>query len=84
MFKVSGDNWQGDPHFTVTVDGKQVGGVLTTSASHAAGQTQDITLTGNFGAGAHDVAVKFIHNADHGWGNDRNLGVHQVTLVGQA
>ncbi|MCJ2104143.1 hypothetical protein MKK70_01835, partial [Methylobacterium sp. E-041] len=46
-------------------------------------QTQDITLTGNFGSGAHDVAVKFIDNADNGWGNDRNLYVHQVTLDGQ-
>ncbi|WP_279603779.1 hypothetical protein [Methylobacterium sp. E-041] len=34
VFKVSGDNWQGDPHFIVTVDGKQLGGTLTISAPH--------------------------------------------------
>ncbi|MCJ2108249.1 hypothetical protein MKK70_23355 [Methylobacterium sp. E-041] len=27
--------------------------------------------------------MKFIDNADNGWGNDRNLDVHQVTLDGQ-
>jgi len=83
VFKVSGDSYQGDPHFIVTVDGHQVGGTLTTSASHATGQTQDITLTGNFGAGAHDVAVQFLDDA---WGGssaaDRNLYVHQISLNG--
>ncbi|MCJ2111908.1 hypothetical protein MKK64_11945, partial [Methylobacterium sp. E-025] len=53
VFRVSGDSYQGDPHFQVLVDGHQIGGTLTTSASHAAGQTQDITLTGQFGTGAH-------------------------------
>ncbi|MCJ2107497.1 Ig-like domain-containing protein, partial [Methylobacterium sp. E-041] len=72
VFKVSGDNWQGDRHFTVTVDGKQVCGVLTTSASHAAGQTQEITLTGNFGSGAHHVAETFLDHPDKRWRNDRN------------
>jgi len=83
VFKVSGDSYQGTPHFVVTVDGQQVGGTLTTSAAHASGQTQDITLTGNFGSGAHDVAVQFLDDA---WGGsaatDRNLYVHQVSLNG--
>ncbi|MCJ2107535.1 hypothetical protein MKK70_19535 [Methylobacterium sp. E-041] len=83
ILRVSEDAYQGDPHFTVTVDGKQVGGTLTTSASHAAGQTQDITLTGNFGSGDRALAVKIIDNADNGWGNDRNVYVQQVTLHGQ-
>src|SRR5439155_1500781 len=65
VVKVSGDSWQGNPHFVVSVDGQQVGGTLSTSASHAAGQTQDITLTGQFGSGAHDVAVTFLDDA---WG----------------
>ncbi|RYF02426.1 MAG: hypothetical protein EOO77_32675, partial [Oxalobacteraceae bacterium] len=84
VFKVSGDSYQGTPHFVVTVDGQQVGGTLTTSAAHASGQTQDITLTGNFGAGAHDVAVKFIDDVYGGSSAaDRNLYVHQVSLNGQ-
>ncbi|MCJ2103909.1 hypothetical protein MKK70_00625 [Methylobacterium sp. E-041] len=31
VFKVSGDNWQGDPHFIVTVDVNHFCGTLTTS-----------------------------------------------------
>ena len=85
VLRVSGDAWNGTPHFAVLVDGKQVGGTLTTSASHAAGQTQDIALTGTFGAGAHSVAVRFLDDA---WGGtataDRNLFVHQITLNGHA
>ena len=84
MVRVSADSWQGNPHFVVSVDGQQVGGTLSTSASHAAGQTQDITLTGSFGSGAHDVAVTFLDDA---WGGsdatDRNLYVHQISLNGQ-
>ena len=84
MFRVSGDSYKGTPHFIVSVDGEQVGGTLTTAASHGAGQTQDITLTGAFGTGPHDVAVKFLDDA---WGGttaaDRNLYVHQVSFDGQ-
>jgi len=84
VLKVSGDSYLGSPHFIVTVDGKPVGGTLTTTASHAAGQTQDVTLTGSFGAGPHDVAVKFIDDVYGGSpAADRNLYVHQISLDGQ-
>ena len=63
--RVAADSWNGDPNFIVTVDGVQVGGVQTTSASHAKGQWQDITLTGDFGADPSKVAVSFINDA---WG----------------
>ncbi|WP_336488119.1 carbohydrate-binding domain-containing protein [Methylobacterium nigriterrae] len=83
VLRVSGDSWQGSPHFTVSVDGKQVGGTLTTSAAHAANQTQDITLTGSFGPGAHNVAITFLDDAYGGWpAADRNLYVHQISLDG--
>lgn len=83
VFRVSGDSYQGDPHFQVLVDGHQIGGTLTTSASHAAGQTQDITLTGQFGTGAHDIAVQFLDDVYGGSATaDRNLYVHQVSLNG--
>jgi hypothetical protein len=81
---VSGDSWQGNPHFIVTVDGQQIGDTLTTAASHSAGQTEDITLTGNFGLGVHKVAVQFLDDAYGGKpGTDRNLYVHQISLNGQ-
>ena len=79
----SGDQWNGDPQFTVSVDGQQVGGPYDVSASHAAGQSQDFTITGDF-ANAHQVQVAFINDA---WGGtsatDRNLYVGAITLDGQ-
>jgi beta-glucanase (GH16 family) len=81
---VAEDAYQGDAQFTVLVDGHQVGGTQTATASHAAGQWQDVTLTGDFGTGPHDVAINFINDA---WGGsdstDRNLYVQSVTLNGE-
>ena len=80
VLDVSEDAWQGDAQFTVSVDGHQIGGTETATASHAAGQTQALTLEGSFGATPHQVAVSFINDA---WGGtaqtDRNLYVDSVT-----
>jgi beta-glucanase (GH16 family) len=79
---VSGDQFQGDPQFTLTVDGQQIGGIQSVSASHAAGQFEDITFHGNF-AGAKTADINFLNDA---WGGsasqDRNLYVASVTLDG--
>ena len=82
---VSEDAWQGDAQFTVVVDGAQVGGVRTATASHAAGASQAVSLSGSWGAGAHTVAVSFLNDA---WGGsastDRNLYVDSVSYNGVA
>jgi hypothetical protein len=79
---VSGDAWQGDPQFTVSVDGKQVGGPYDVSAAHGAGQWQDVTIAGNFSA-AKEVDVTFLNDA---WGGnasaDRNLYVQSLAING--
>lgn len=81
--RVAADSWNGDPNFVVTVDGVQVGGVQSTSASHAKGQWQDVTLSGNFGADPSKVAVSFINDAYGGTtATDRNLYVQSLTLNG--
>lgn len=76
---VSADSWNGSPQFVVSVDGKQQGGTQTATASHADGNTQDLTLSGAFGTGVHDVAVTFLNDA---WGGtqstDRNLYVNSI------
>ena len=41
---VSENAYRGDAQFTVTVDGQQVGGALTTTASQATGQTQTFNI----------------------------------------
>ncbi len=85
VLKISQDAWNGSAQYTISVDGKQVGGTLTASASHAAGQDDIITVKGDWAPGAHKVAVNFINDA---WGGtaaaDRNLHVDGITYNGTA
>jgi len=85
QLSLSEDAWQGDAQAFVTVDGKQVGGMLTVTAAHAQGKAQTISLTGSWGPGAHDVGVQFVNDAYGGTATtDRNLYVNKLTLDGQA
>jgi aryl-phospho-beta-D-glucosidase BglC (GH1 family) len=81
---VSEDAYQGDAQFTVAVDGAQIGGIHTATASHAAGEWQDIAVTGNFSAHPGQIQISFINDA---WGGsaaaDRNLYVKSATLNGE-
>ena len=83
VIHVSEDAWQGDAQFTVKVDGQQIGGIRTATASHAAGQHNDIVISG-LAAGQHTVAVTFLNDA---WGGnasaDRNLYVDSISYAGQ-
>ena len=92
--QVSGDQYDGDPQIEVFVDGQQVGGVYTVTADHTSGQTQTITIAGNFDpTEAHQVQVKFINDAWDGtswWsdgsgpdGHDRNVYVSSISLNGE-
>ncbi len=85
VLQVAEDAWQGDAQFTIAVDGKQIGGTLTASASHAAGQSQSVTVLGSFGAGSHTVSVNFLNDAYGGAAStDRNLYVTSATINGNA
>ena len=73
VINVSEDAWQGDAQFAVTIDGTQVGGTFTATASHAAKQSQAITLSTSLGAGPHEVALNYINDAYGGSASaDRN------------
>lgn len=80
---VSEDAWQGDALFTVSIDGRQVAAPMAVTASHGAGQSQDFTFDGAFGAGTHRVGVSFINDA---WGGtastDRNLYLGGIDING--
>ena len=74
---------KGDATFTVSVDGKQIGGTFTAAASHAAGQEQTVTLNGYFGPGTHSVSVNFLNDASgRQAATDRNLYVDSITYKG--
>ncbi len=78
--KVSEDAWQGNAQFVVSVDGHQIGGTQTATASHAAGQTQTFNVMGTFAAGNHTATVSFLNNSYSGVGQDRNLYVTGATI----
>ena len=81
--KISEDAWLGNAQFTISVDGKQVGGTQTASASHAAGQSQDFLVDGSFAAGQHKVAIDFLNDAYGGTAStDRNLYVTGASFDG--
>ncbi len=79
----------GNAEFTVNVDGQQIGGLQTVTASHADGQTQPFTFEGNFAPGPHQVTVTFANNngttGDKAAENlgDRNLYVNSFSYDGQ-
>ncbi len=83
---MSEDAWQGDAQFTVKVDGIQIGGVYTATASHAAGQSQAVVIRGiPESMSPHDIAISFINDA---WGGtastDRNLYVNSMQFDRQS
>jgi len=85
VLKVSQDAYQGSAIYTVSVDGKQVNGVLTAAALHSLGQDDTITVKGAFGPGSHTPSVNFLNDAYGGSpAADRNLYVDAVTYDGVA
>ena len=83
ILNVSADNWNGSPQFLVSVDGVQLGGVQTTSASHTDGQSDAVTLADIVGTGPHDVAVTFLNDAYGGTPDtDRNLYIDSADYQG--
>ncbi len=51
-----------DAQFTVSVDGKQIGDVLTTHAAYTAGQNDAFSFLGDWGAGNHSVSIDVLNN----------------------
>lgn len=79
------DQYLGHAQFTIAVDGTQIGGVQTVTASHVAGQNQAVTLNGAWGTGQHTVAVDFLNDAYGGtYSTDRNLYVSSISYDGKA
>ncbi|MBD0271589.1 MAG: family 16 glycosylhydrolase, partial [Acetobacteraceae bacterium] len=85
VLKISQDAYQGSAQYTVKVDGQQVGETFTASAWRSAGQSDTLTLKGDWGPGEHKVEVEFLNDA---WGGtaatDRNLYVDGAAYNGKA
>jgi hypothetical protein len=80
---MSEDAWEGNAEFTVSIDGKQVGGDYTASTLHASGDAGTFLLTGKWDLGINDVQVSFINDAYGGSSaTDRNLYVNSIAYNG--
>jgi beta-glucanase (GH16 family) len=80
---ISEDAYQGDAQYNVFVDGQQIGGTQTAHASHAAGQSDQVMVQGNWGSGSHDVTVQFLNDLWNGTpSTDRNLYVDGASFDG--
>ncbi|MBR0903878.1 carbohydrate-binding domain-containing protein [Bradyrhizobium liaoningense] len=83
VLRISGDAYEGNPEFSVTIDGQKFSG-LTTSASHSNGAWEEITIHGDFGPkGPQSVAVEFVNDAWGGPGMDRNLYIQSLSVNGK-
>jgi parallel beta-helix repeat protein len=83
VLSMSEDAYKGNAQFTVSLDGKQLGGTFTATALHSSGSSQNFVFNGDFGSGQHTVAVNFLNDAWAGTATtDRNLYVNAVTYNG--
>lgn len=80
--RVSGDSNGILPKMALVVDNTQIGSTVAISASHAAGQWQDVTFKTHLG-GSNDIKVAFLNDTQSGESGDRNLFVQSVTVNGQ-
>jgi len=80
---LSEDAWQGDAHYSVTLDGAVLVADGVATASHAAGAHGLVDLHPALAAGPHSLVVSFTNDA---WGGtaatDRNLYVDAISLNG--
>ncbi len=76
------------PQFIVSVDGAQVGGANTVTATEFDGSqnggNQAFTFSGNWGPGPHTVGVDYINNNVSAEGNDGNIFVNSIQFDGNA
>ncbi|GEO98130.1 carbohydrate-binding domain-containing protein [Methylobacterium haplocladii] len=80
-FKISEDEYLGNAQFIVKVDGVQIGDVLTATAAHSSGQSEDFSFSGDFSS-AHQFSVTYLNDLYNGPGNDRDLYVDSFTFDG--
>src|SRR4051794_34624411 len=80
FLRISEDAYLADAQFTVSINGTQIGGTQTAHALHSAGQSDQLLVLGDWGAGNHTVAVNFLNDDYAGTPSaDRNLYLDSAT-----
>lgn len=76
VLRLAQDFYKEDAKITISVDGQQVGGVVSISSLYRAGMSDTLTLYGNWGPGAHKLTVNFVNAAyDPLTGGDSNVAI---------
>ena len=75
VLRVAQDAFRGSAKYTVSVDGKQVGGTFTADAVRGSGTADTLTLKGDWTEGPHQVSVAFLNDLWVPGAGDRNLYV---------
>jgi Ca-dependent carbohydrate-binding module xylan-binding len=76
VLRISQDAYRGNAQYTIPVDGTQIGGTLTAELLHSSGQSDNVTVRGDWAAGSHTVQIDFLNDAyDGSAATDRNLYV---------
>ena len=63
LLKISEFVYKDDAQFTVSVDGKQIGGTLTAHAAYTAGQSDLVSVRGDWSQGDHTISLNLLANA---------------------
>ncbi len=85
VLKITQDAYQGDSQYSISVDGKQIGGTFTAKALHNSGQSDTLEIKGNWGVGNHTVSVQLLNDLYGGSADkDRNVYVESATYNGTA
>ena len=79
VIRAKGDQYNGAPIMTVSVDGKLVS---TTQVSATAWTDYTIAVEGT--AGTHVLSVAFTNDVSSGKGKDRNLQIDKITVIAGA
>ena len=85
--RITQDEWNGSAQFTVSIDGRQIGGTQTVSAAaeRGSGTVNTLDVLGSFAPGQHTVSISFLNDAWDGTAaNDRNLYIESATYDGAA
>ena len=85
VIALSADEYAGDAIADITVNGQEVCKALDVSAVHSAGQTQLLTIMGNFGSGVDQLGISFTNDLWAGTPTtDRNLYIDGVNFDGMS
>ena len=83
VLRLQQDAYQGSAQYTVKIDGVQIGGTLTASATRASGMFDILTVQGDFTPGRHRAEITFLKDVYDGTpATDRNLFVTSATYNG--